>query len=399
MLTPSIRRLILAQSVRTLTFAGPIFTLFLLAKGLSLQQIFTLSSIILLSGMFFEVPTGVFADKYGRKTSMILGACISVIGWIMWLYMDTFMGFALVFGLFGLANAFWSGTDHAFIYDELKSIGREQDAQKVFSRYSGALAVAFALAAFVGGFLARVHTIENFYLLFQLTFASSVVGLLLTLTLREPVISTVAGKELEHEQESVLRQLGSGIRLLRKNGRLRKITLFSIFTLSFALMEIYQVYFVRADVPASWYGYVLGVSSLLIAVIKWYAYKLEQWFGVEKSMLIISIVPAVLWAAMAWVLQPVMAVFLFLLTDATGNMRDPIIADYQNRHIEGSGRATALSTISLITSGYIAIMLPIVGWIADTSLRTAFLFCAFLSLLGLLLFRIRASDVIVATKI
>src|SRR3989338_6156747 len=102
MLTPSIRRLILSQSVRTLTFSGPIFTLFLLAKGLSLQQIFTLSSIVLLSGMFFEVPTGVLADKYGRKTSMILGACISVIGWIMWLYMDTFMGFALVFGLFGL---------------------------------------------------------------------------------------------------------------------------------------------------------------------------------------------------------------------------------------------------------------------------------------------------------
>lgn len=398
MLTPSIRQLILAQSVRTLTFAGPIFTLFLLAKGLSLQQIFMLSSIILLSGMFFEVPTGVLADKYGRKTSMILGACISAIGWITWLYMDTFIGFAVVFGLFGLANAFWSGTDHAFIYDELKSIGREQDAQKVFSRYSGALAVAFALAAFVGGFLARVHTIENFHLLFQLTFASSVVGLLLTLTLRETAISTVAGKELEHENESVLRQFCSGINLLRKNRRLRKITLFSIFTLSFALMETYQVYFVRADVPASWYGYVLGISSLLIAVTKWYAYKLEQWFGVEKSMLIISITPAVLWAAMAWVLQPIMVVFLFLFTDATGNMRDPIIADYQNRHIEGSGRATALSTISLMTSGYIAIMLPIVGWIADTSLRTAFLFCAFLILLGLLLFRIRTSDVVVAVE-
>lgn len=398
MLTPSIRRLILAQSVRTLTFAGPIFTLFLLTKGLSLQQIFTLSSIILLSGMLFEVPTGVLADKYGRKTSMILGACLSTIGWIIWLFMDTFIGFAVVFGLFGLANALWSGADQAFIYDELKSVGREQDAQKVFSKYSGALAVAFALAAFVGGFLARVHTIQNYYLLFQLTCASSIVGLLLTLTLREPVLSAVVGKELEHEKESVLRQFSSGIRLLRKNDRLRKITLFSIFTLSFALMEIYQVYFTRAEVPASWYGYVLGVSSLLIAVVKWYAYKLEEWFGVEKSMLIISTVPAVLWIAMAWVVQPVIAVFLFLLTDSTGNMRDPIIADYQNRHIEGSGRATVLSTISLMINGYIAIMLPVVGYIADKSLSAAFLFCAFLIIFGLLLFRISASDVITAAE-
>ncbi len=393
MLTPSISRLILAQCVRTLTFAGPIFTLFLLAKGLSLQQIFTLSSIILLSGMFFEVPTGILADRYGRKKSLILGACISTMGWVLWLFVDTFIGFALIFGLFGLANAFWSGTDEALIYDELKSIGREQDAQKVFSRYSGALAVAFAVAAFVGGFLARVHTLENFYLLFQLTCISSFLGLLLTLTLREPVKSTAAGKELEHKEESILRQFGSGVRLLTKNKRLRKITFFSIFTLSFALMETYQVYFVRSDVPASWYGYVLGVSSLLIAVVKWYAYKLEEWFGVEKSKLIISVIPAVLWIAMAWVLQPVVAVLLFLLTDATGNMRDPIIADYQNRHIEGSRRATVLSMISLLTSGYIAIMLPIVGWIAGKSLPASFLFCAFLIITGLVFFRIRARDV------
>lgn len=348
--------------------------------------------------MFFEVPTGMLADRYGRKMSLILGACISTIGWVLWLYVDTFIGFALIFGLFGLANAFWSGTDEAFIYDELKSVGREKDAQKVFSRYNGALAVAFALAAFVGGFLASVHTLENFYLLFQLTCISSFVGLLLTLTLREPVMSTAVGKELEHKEESILRQFSSGVRLLTKNKRLRKITLFSIFTLSFALMETYQVYFVRSDVPASWYGYVLGVSSLLIAVVKWYAYKLEEWFGVEKSMLIISIIPAVLWIAMAWVLQPLMAVFLFLLTDATGNMRDPIIADYQNRHIEGSRRATVLSMISLMTNGYIAIMLPIIGWIADASLRAAFLFCALLILSGLFLFRIRASDVVTVAE-
>ena len=313
--------------------------------------------------------------------------------------MDTFLGFAVVFGLFGLANALWSGADQAFMYDELKSIGREKDAQKVFSAYSGALAVAFAVAAFVGGFLARIHTIENFYLLFQLTVISSVAGLLLTFTLHETVISTVAGKKLGHKAEGVLHQFNSSVRLLRKNKRLRKITLFSIFTLSFALMDVYQVYFFRADVPASWYGYVLGTSSLLIGIVKWYSYKLEQWFGVEKSMIIISIVPALLWIAMAWVLQPAMAAFLFLLTDATGNMREPIIADYQNRHIDGSGRATVLSTISLLTNGYIAIMLPVVGWIADKSLSIAFLFCASLILFGLSLFRIRENDVIITTNI
>ena len=64
---PSINRLIIAQVFRSLFFAGPIFTLFLLAKSLSLQQTLALISVVILSGMLFEIPTGVFADKYGRK--------------------------------------------------------------------------------------------------------------------------------------------------------------------------------------------------------------------------------------------------------------------------------------------------------------------------------------------
>ena len=147
-MTSSINRLIWAQAARALNFASPIFTLFLLAKGLSLQQALMLSSIVLASGIFFEIPTGIFADRYGRKWSMVLGAFISVVGWVIWLSSNTFLGFAIVYALFGLANAFWSGADQALIYDELKSIGQEVDAQKTFSRYNGTLAVAFAIAAF-----------------------------------------------------------------------------------------------------------------------------------------------------------------------------------------------------------------------------------------------------------
>lgn len=394
-MTSSINRLFIAQVFRALFFAGPIFTLFLLVKGLTLQQALTLSSIVLLSGMFFEIPTGVFADKYGRKWSIVLGSLVSSVGWLLWFYIDTFIGFAFVYLLFGLANAFWSGSDQALIYDELKTIGRENDAQQAFSRYNGALAGAYAVSVFIGGLVASTHTVEIYYILFKMTFVASIIGFLLTLTIKE-TRHTPQGDAASHKEQSALQQFTAGINLLKNNKKLRKITFFSTFTLSFILMELYQVYFSHASVPTVWYGYALALSSILIGVAKWNAYKLERWFGVEKSMLIISILPALFWIAMAIIINPIFAIILFIFNDVIGNTRDPIISDYQNRHIDGRNRATVLSTISLLTNGYTAIMLPVMGWMADKNLSAAFIAMATLIIFGNIAFRIKADDVIVA---
>jgi MFS family permease len=390
----SINRLIIAQTFRAFNFAGPIFTLFLLAKGLSLQQILTITSILLLSGIFFEVPTGVFADRYGRKWSMVVGAFISAGGWALWLYTDTFIGFAFVYALFGLANAFCSGSDQALIYDELKRTGRADDAQKVFSHYNGASAIAYAVAAFFGGLIASTHNLPAYYILFKMTLVTSVIGFLFTWTIKETK-HTLQGDAMGHKQQNALQQFTVGLSLLKNNKKLRKITFFSTFAAAFGLMELYQVYFSHASVPTAWYGYALALSSILIAITKWNAYRLEQWFGVEKSMVIISVLQILLFCAMAVIIQPAAAILFFIFADMVGNVRDPIMTDYQNRHIDGRNRATILSTISLINNGYVAIMLPVIGWIADKNLSAAFITIAAIIIFGNLAFRIKADDVVV----
>lgn len=394
-MTSGIKSLIISQSLFTLNFGGPIFTIFLLEKGFSLQQILTLASVLLISRMVFEIPTGVFGDRQGRKFSMIAGGIVSVLGWTAWLFADSFFAFFVINILFGLSGAFWSGSDQALIYDELKSVNKEKDAQKVFSRYNGALGVSFAIAAIIGGIIAHVHTLEVFYILYIMTLMSCVAGLLVSCFIKETKFAK-EGTDVSHTEDSALRHFGEGVRLLLRNKKLLKITLFSTLTVSFALFELCQVYFKTSHVPEVWYGFILALSSLFIAAGKWYAYKLEEWFGVEKSMMIVALLPAILWIIMAFAFHPIIAIILFISSDVFGNVRDPIIEDYQNRHIQRKYRATVLSTISLIISGYMALMLPIVGFIADRGLHYAFIFCAVIILIGFLAFRIRAHDVVVA---
>ncbi len=391
-MTSSIKRLIAAQVVRTLNFSGPIFTLFLVAKGLSLQQVLSLVSIVLFSGMFFEIPTGVFGDRCGRKWSMVAGAATSVIGWFVWLHVNTFIGFGAVYVLFGLANAFWSGSDQAFIIDELKAAGKESQTQKVFAAYGALMTGAYGVAALASGMIAPLHTMENFHLLFQLTLAASIVGLLVTLSLKESRHTTT-----EVASEKTIAQFGSGIRLLRANKKLRKIVLYFLFTTSFGfvLMELYQIYFVHAHVPENWFGPALAISAGCVALVKWYSYKIEEWFGVERGLLVTSIVPIILFIAIGFVVNPIVAVLLFIMTDAANNVRDPIIIDYQNRHIHGAHRATVLSTISLIMSAFVVAMNPILGAIADHNFSAAFFATAGAVAFGVVFFRLTKEDVTV----
>jgi MFS family permease len=388
--------MVAAQFFRCLFFGGPIVVLFLLAKGLTLPQVLALSSALLISGIIFEIPTGVFADRYGRKWSMVMGSLASVIGYSLWLFANNFIGFIAIHVIFGLANAFWSGADQALIYDDLKARGKQGDAQKIFSRYDAITSAAFAVAALVGGMLTIKHDLAHYYPVFYLTLAASVVGLLLSFSIRESRHSTEAKEIIKREPDAVTR-FGVGFKLLRENPKLLRIVAFSVLTVSFALGDLSQPYFVQAHVPTIWYGIELALATGLGVLLSLYAFKLEQWFGVEKAALIIAVVPGVFWLLMAYTFGPLGAILLVLLGDAWGSFRSPILSDYQNRHITGPQRATALSTFSLINSAYVAFMLPVIGLLAQHSLSWAFLLMGGLILVATALFRIRSNDVVVAS--
>ncbi|OHB24188.1 MAG: hypothetical protein A2542_01480 [Parcubacteria group bacterium RIFOXYD2_FULL_52_8] len=51
----------------------PIFSLFLLADGVSLAVIVAANVAWSLGAFLGEMPTGIFADKYGQKLSMVPG--------------------------------------------------------------------------------------------------------------------------------------------------------------------------------------------------------------------------------------------------------------------------------------------------------------------------------------
>jgi MFS family permease len=68
---------------------------------------------------FFEVPTGAYADRYGRKASTTLGWLICSLGMAIYAYAHTFTMCAVAEGIMALGMTFISGAFRAWMIDQL----------------------------------------------------------------------------------------------------------------------------------------------------------------------------------------------------------------------------------------------------------------------------------------
>jgi len=378
-------RLTISKFFSSFYFALPIQTLFLVAKGLPFSQIMILESVLLVSIFLFEVPTGILGDKIGRKWSIIFGSICQLIAWIPWFLANGFVLFAVSFFISGIGIAFQSGSDQALIFDCLKAEGKESAMQKIFGRYFASMSLATACAGLISALLIKSGNLENFYLLYKATVVMQILGTLILFTVKEENRSS-AGKKVEKQPQSNLKFFLSSTKEIFQKIKLRKLTLLYLTTLpfSYVLIYIFQPYFQASSVPLHWYGYAVMLASLFSTFSKSLAYKLEQYFGVKRGLLIITITPAILWLTMGLIFTPIAAVLIFILNDSASNARSPVFADYLNKQITSTNRATVLSIISVTESLYYIITRPIIGFIADYNLSYAFFSISALIILGVI---------------
>ena len=106
--------------LKNLRFFEIFLLLFLIEKGISFTQIGILYAAREILINIFEIPSGFIADTYGRKNSLIASFVIYIITFITFYYAHDFWHFFLAFVLFGIGDAFRSGTHKGMIMDYLK---------------------------------------------------------------------------------------------------------------------------------------------------------------------------------------------------------------------------------------------------------------------------------------
>lgn len=98
--------------------------------GLSPVQLILVGTTLELSAFLFEVPTGIVADVYSRRLSIIIGYVLMGIGFLVEGLFPAFVPILLAQVIWGLGYTFTSGATQAWISDEIG----EDDANKLFMR-------------------------------------------------------------------------------------------------------------------------------------------------------------------------------------------------------------------------------------------------------------------------
>ncbi len=106
--------------LKNLRFFDAFILLFFRQQGITFLQIGTLISIREISIMILEIPTGIIADCYGRRNSMIFSFISYILSFSIFFFFPKFGSYAIAMVLFGMGEAFRSGTHKAMILEYLK---------------------------------------------------------------------------------------------------------------------------------------------------------------------------------------------------------------------------------------------------------------------------------------
>lgn len=113
--------------------------------GLTPLQLVLVGTTLELSVLLFEVPTGIVADVYSRRLSIIIGYLLMGAGFLVEGLFPVFLPILLAQVLWGLGYTFTSGATQAWITDEIG----EEPANKLFLRATqvGLFASLFGMGA------------------------------------------------------------------------------------------------------------------------------------------------------------------------------------------------------------------------------------------------------------
>ena len=355
-----------------------LWMIWLTLQGFSLTQLGIMEGIFHLTSFLMEVPTGIVADLFGRKTSRLLGR-ILFLGSLFILYYSRSMPVqCLGFVLTAIGYNLESGAGEALIYDSLKETGNEDGYKKIAGINNIIFEAGTVISLIVGGYCA--HNL-GYQWVFLPGISVCALAMFTAFLFEEPTITL--------EEQHRLRQMGwrramgeqtrESLRVIRDKPRIAFIILFTELMMMFitSLYFYLQTYWKGNGFNELQIGGFLAVSSTLSALAGIFAGWIENKLGVRG---IILFFPLLLIISLWGLGLTNLSVFFFALTGFVDGVLYVAMQDYLNRMIPSERRATILSFQSMVFSLYMILFFPIIGLVGERrGLQTAFLLLAIIA--------------------
>ena len=310
--------------------------------GLNPLQLVLLGTIMELAILFCEIPTGLVADIFGRKKSLIIGTFIIGSAHLLEGSIPSFWAIAIGAALWGIGWTFISGAETAWIADELEN--KELDTTLLNgAKFS-------SLGSFLG-----IMTSVLIGIIFTVQVAILIAGglLILIAIISSKVITETKFISIARDDTSNIKQmkvaLKESLSLIKGNPILLGLAAITLFTglASEGFDRLWGAHFIEGfqmneEDAVYWFGAFYAIAFLLnIGLLKIVETYVKERFAIVLVLLNSFLVVGMIYFAMAE--QFLIAAFLYWGIASLRAVNSPLVGVMTNKQLHSQGRATTLS--------------------------------------------------------
>lgn len=367
--------------LKNLRFFDPFLLLFFLSKGFSYIDIGLLYAVREIGFVLTEIPSGIFADAFGRKKSLIFSYIAYLVSFLAFYLSDSFLPVAFAMLLFALGESFRSGTHKAMIFAYLE----HNNWTKHKTDYYGNTRACSQMGSAVSAALAAIIVIlsPKLELIFLFSIIPYLFGLI-NLALYPNYIDKI------NKHQSIKDMLKESLSLTRLSWQLfkQKKMVLAVINLSFytsyykSVKDYFQILIISFGSGLivikkfnldQQNAFLIGIAYTLLYFLTSLASRKSQSFQnifkSETKALNLSIIFGILIGAISglflWLDFKLLAIILFFSVYIIENLRKPIgishVIDYSNEKIN----ATVLSVSSQLEALIAAIIAVYIGFVAE----------------------------------
>lgn len=367
----NIYRLYLLNLLCGIVFWYPIEKLFLQDIGAGPLGVSISALIFLVTLIIFDIPSGVLADKWKRKYTLLLALACFIIASIMGGMSQTWIQYLPMNILLGGFVVLTSGTFQAMMYDSLKDSGHEKEYDTHQGRSYALFLGGLGLSSVLGGYLADWFSLPATYFM---TAGIMIFAVLVALSLAEPMShKQLTDRKLKEHVRFSLKQILASRLLLQL-----ALLLTAAGVLRGTQNEYSGLLFIALGLTAIPMGYA--------GAAKWIVSSLGQLAAPKIGRRALQLTPLffVCFLIFSLLHTPWTLIFFYIagfLYSVISNQAEAAVQDNTSSDV----RATTLSVLSFASNVLLVPLGLLFGWVAQqTNVFNAYLIIAVVGMLYLI---------------
>ena len=365
--------------------------------GLTPVQLILVGTALEISAFVFEVPTGIVADVYSRRLSIIIGYLLMGAGFLIEGFFPSFAPILLAQIIWGLGYTFTSGATQAWITDEVG----EEDANKLFLRGTqiGLFASLFGMGA------SMLVGANNVALPLRVgSLGVMLIGITLAFIMPETGFHPTP-REDRNTWQHMWHTFNQGVKAVRSRPRLVNIVFIGLFYGLYSegfdrlwvkhLLDRFELPIIFGNNQVAFFAILRVAGALLtILAVRFVEKRVDSSSSAAIGRAVFIVTGAISMALLGFALSPLLllSLSLYLVISVLRNVQIPLQTAWVNQKLDSQVRATVHSMFGQVDAIGQTLGGPVVAVIASVGSAVASLVASGLLLIPALFFVSRANS-------